>query len=63
MFDRPERIKGRPGIWATKYKSGWTVFSYAGIVKENLSRDQAVELMGKIKLDFTCKRSGVNVVR
>ena len=58
MWIRPKRMQGKPGIWATEYQGGWTVYSLAGIVATGLTERAAKQQLEVTELQVVPVRKG-----
>jgi hypothetical protein len=48
---RRERIRGHPGVWATRYIDGWTVYTVKGIYKRGIESEAKVrKILAQVKL-------------
>jgi len=48
---RAERIRGHPGVWATKQPDGfWTIYTTVGIYKTKVEYSKVKRILSQVKL-------------
>jgi hypothetical protein len=48
---RQERIRGHPGVWATRKPDGWTIYTVKGIYKAGIESEKTVrKILAQVKL-------------